>query len=290
MESSRKVKIVCRLCGESKPSGRIKCTINDPTLNIEQKLIDCCRWRLFEDYTNLPEHICNSCFKSLEASWTFAENVAHTQRKLLTHFDDIKVEPNLFESEINSPTKIENRLADDIADVKNIEILYEPIDFGGDDNYDFSQDFTDIDDTAFAEIDILPSEKIETRKTTQDKCKRTETIDDVSSFAQKSSMTPGNFDLLASLTEFDRNADGTCKMEKILKMNLEDWSKITYPCWVCDLSMTDSKELKEHISSTHPCSDQRIVCAFCPGKVTFNRKTTLYDHLRRHHLPHLKYW
>lgn len=276
MESLRKVKCVCRLCGETKPPSRIKCKINDT--NIEQKLIDCCRWHLYEDYKNLPEHICHSCFKSLEASWIFAENVALAQQKLLETFESaIKVETTYVEPEINEPANKE--IIDE--DVKDIEISCTPIDFGASDDYDYSQNLSDIDNADFDSIEIpepVPSVSEKKESVTSDNVQFTQP------------MTPFDFDLLSVLTDDDRNADGTIKLEKIEKLNLEDWSKLYYPCWVCNATHFDNVALKDHISSEHPCNEQRIVCPFCSTKIIFSRRTTLYDHMRKHHLPHLKYW
>lgn len=284
--SSARIKLICRLCGELKSSNRIKCKINDSNLNIQQKLIDCCRWRLFEDCKNLPENICNSCFKLLEASWSFAENVAQTQQKLLKNLENVKVETPYLEPEINVPGDRENQYSDDIDNnVKNIEILCTPIDFDTNDDFDYSQDLSDIDNADFgtiAENELEPS-----ISATKDEPKY-ENKQDI--FVQQIPMTPFNFDLLAILSDADRNSDGTINMEKITKLNLEDWSKLHYPCWLCDTIYQDSFALKEHITTVHPGCEQRIVCSFCCPKIIFSRKTTLYDHVRKNHLPHLKYW
>lgn len=277
---------MCRLCGELKSSNRIKCKINDSNLNIQQKLIDCCRWRLFQDYQNLPEHICNSCFKLLEASWSFAENVAQTQQKLLTSLENVKVETPYLEPEINVPENTENKYSGDIDDVKNIEVLCTPIDFDTNDpDFDYSQDLCDIDDSDFGTIAENELEPSISASEDEPKIENEEEV-----FVQQIPRTPFNFDLLAILSDADRNSDGSINMEKITKLNLEDWSKLHYPCWVCNTVFMDSSALKEHIKSLHPCSDFRIVCSFCSPKIIFSRKTTLYDHVRKNHLPHLKYW
>lgn len=286
-KSSARIKSMCRLCGELKSSSRIKCKINDSNLNIQQKLIDCCRWRLFQDYKNLPEHICNSCFKLLEASWSFAEIIAQTQQKLLENLTNLKKETPYLEPEINVPEDRENQYSGDIDDVKNIEILCTPIDFDANDNFDYSQDLSDIDNTVFEAIAENELKMDESIIATKDEPKNENEMD---TFVQQIPSTSFNFDLLAVLSDDDQNSDGSINMDKIRKLNLEDWSKLQYPCWLCNTIYEDSSVLKEHITSIHPGSEQRIVCSFCSPKTIFSRKTTLYDHVRKNHLPHLKYW
>lgn len=75
---------ICRLCAKEKPSKQLGRCIDDYTLNLQQKLIDCCRWNSLasiENYT-LPKRICNTCYRKLEASWSFAESVAQAQQEI----------------------------------------------------------------------------------------------------------------------------------------------------------------------------------------------------------------
>lgn len=61
-------------------------------INIEQKLLDCCRWVRYQNVENLPESVCISCFEYLEQSWQFCEDVAATQLHLREMFSDCKPE------------------------------------------------------------------------------------------------------------------------------------------------------------------------------------------------------
>lgn len=76
----------CRLCAQIKEEHEIETTINCETLNIQEKLIECCRWKSFEDKPNFPQSICVSCFTQLENSWTFAIRVRNAQIELETIF------------------------------------------------------------------------------------------------------------------------------------------------------------------------------------------------------------
>lgn len=82
--------IFCRLCGQIRILKEIKCTINDKTKNIEQKLIDCCRWSQYQNDEHLPHNICNSCFECLEECWQFCEKLVATQIHLKDNFSDWK--------------------------------------------------------------------------------------------------------------------------------------------------------------------------------------------------------
>lgn len=77
---------VCRLCAKEKTSKQLGHSLNDRTLNIQQKLIDCCRWTSIVpiEYDSLPKRICNPCYRKLEISWSFAESVAQAQQELLS--------------------------------------------------------------------------------------------------------------------------------------------------------------------------------------------------------------
>lgn len=76
----------CRLCAQIKEEREIKTSIYCNVLNIQQKLIDCCRWRSFEEKPNFPQSICVVCFDQLENSWTFADRVHKAQIELETIF------------------------------------------------------------------------------------------------------------------------------------------------------------------------------------------------------------
>lgn len=83
---------VCRLCAKEKPLKQLGRCIDDRTLDLHQKLIDCCRWNSLVpiEYDSLPKRICNACYRKLESSWSFAECVAQAQQELLSMVGDEK--------------------------------------------------------------------------------------------------------------------------------------------------------------------------------------------------------
>lgn len=90
---------VCRLCGHVKKPRYLITDIDDPTMNIQQKLIDCCRWNLIgvDECGNMPKKICSGCIKKLEKCWIFLESVAQVQEQLHSHVVQIKTELIIFD-------------------------------------------------------------------------------------------------------------------------------------------------------------------------------------------------
>lgn len=90
---------VCRLCGHAKLRRHLISNITDRALNIQQKLIDCCRWNSIgiDECGTMPKMICNGCIKKLEKSWLFLESVAQVQEQLHLHVVDIKTELIVFD-------------------------------------------------------------------------------------------------------------------------------------------------------------------------------------------------
>lgn len=101
--------IYCRLCAESKGEDELSTTINDPKLNIKEKLVVCCQWNKWNNCLNnshMPEGVCFSCCEKLEKCWLFNENVAFAQAKLQEIFNDaeliaVKCELNTEDDEFN---------------------------------------------------------------------------------------------------------------------------------------------------------------------------------------------
>lgn len=77
---------VCRLCAKEKPSKQLVHSIEDRSSNIQQKLIDCCRWNSISatESDTLPKNICNACYRKLDMSWSFAENVTDAQQQIFS--------------------------------------------------------------------------------------------------------------------------------------------------------------------------------------------------------------
>lgn len=103
------MKNLCRLCAKERTSRQLMYNIDDINLNIEQKLIVCCRWNSFIGNEQMPKMICAICWKSLEKSFDFAESVALAQQQLFTQLIEIKVEVGLLEP-INEPIESINIL------------------------------------------------------------------------------------------------------------------------------------------------------------------------------------
>lgn len=96
------MKNLCRLCAKEKTSRQLMYSIDDNNLDIEQKLIACCRWNSFIANEQMPKMICAICWKILGKSFAFAETVALAQQQLLNQLIDIKIEVGSLEP-INEP-------------------------------------------------------------------------------------------------------------------------------------------------------------------------------------------
>lgn len=106
----------CRLCAELKTDDELNTTtINDPKLNIKEKLVICCQWNNYVNYTNLPETICYSCTEKLEKSWLFNESVAFAQIKLQEIFCDSEL--HAIKSEFDGDDNDEFPLTDAQEDI-----------------------------------------------------------------------------------------------------------------------------------------------------------------------------
>lgn len=112
---------VCRLCAKEKLPKQLTHSIDDHTLNIEQKLIDCCCWNsiVATECETLPTKICNSCYRKLNMSWSFAESVAQAQQQIFAMFVEEKpVLPSIEHVEVKDTVIKDEPLEfyDDISD------------------------------------------------------------------------------------------------------------------------------------------------------------------------------
>lgn len=104
----------CRLCAELKALDELTTTIYDKTLQIEEKLLACCRWNQYQNSinSNFPNAICLLCCEKLEKCWLFNETVANAQAKLQEIFGDnnelipIKDEENIDEYDEFCPVDV----------------------------------------------------------------------------------------------------------------------------------------------------------------------------------------
>lgn len=74
--------IFCRLCAEPKDPTDIITSINDPERLVEQKLIACCQWNPQNTDFELPQDVCEFCYRKLENCWSFLQSVHTAQHKI----------------------------------------------------------------------------------------------------------------------------------------------------------------------------------------------------------------
>lgn len=304
---------ICRLCGESKPQSQIKCSINDKSLNIEQKLFDCCRWILYQSYENLPDSVCESCFTSLENSWKFAEAVGQAQQKLADELKSMVIQqedrtsPMNIKVEVGIGIEIKDEMLCDIDSNEIQMVVANELDAWFDDNeLGSSEEETQFLTEASVEKEVeknsgkskkssggssklrpRKSKKIRSSKANKEP-KNDEKVEDdtLESFMTYDCNYP------ECVSADDRNSDGTVKAEAIDKLKICNWTIFQHQCNVCNACFNESYDLNRHHKREHCHSELRYKCWLCKESknLSYSKRTVLFRHIVRHHIPHLAYW
>lgn len=279
---------MCRLCAEILPIENMICTIKDQTLNIRQKLIDCCRWdELHEDQNDhYPRSICKSCYEKLEQCWNFTQSVAQAQFKIYEYFeierkediisglsniDDIKAEddPSIYFGESSQAIEIiEQKLP---VTENNIEC---------ESNDSESGDSMFCDRLYESSDDENDKNSLSENKAKENAAQTQSTVNPVVKMSERQFM---------ELTKNDCNDDGSVKEDKVKELQLVNWTILEYRCWICSLCSPDRKELKSHMQTQHSDEIMKSVCTFCTN-VNFISRNSLHRHMIRVHFPYLKNW
>lgn len=298
---------LCRLCAETRPMEKMS-EINDPVLNIEEKLIDCCRWARFEKLNldaDFPHHICIICMEKLEQCWLFAESVENAQHKLI---EIIRFGKSVPFDPLNAIGQIGRKSDDDITDA-NMDILngtldqnqpidneanqmeYQPIEFvKGECKFDTVEMATTSAET-FITIKKERNQRKTSSNTTNDAFEVN--LNQVS-FDENEGQQCGNFvdNFLRQVKSKERNDDGTINSDTIQRLGLINWMVLQHQCSICYVCFCSNYELKTHFISEHSNNALLYLCSMCNPKKhrTYRRRSILHRHIIRKHLPHLKYW
>lgn len=267
---------VCRLCASVKPPDELIYSIEDQYFNFEQKLIECCRWKLFDgyEYEGMPRMFCDDCFKKLENSWEFAESVAQAQEQFLMHMIEIKP-PVLLETDtLETSPLIENQRNDqfndflaqpneDQQDFKDIKIF-------SNSSASFANEFADpvLDD------DDYESNPIDDKKTIF--------------FAPLPENVHERLNFIDLLSDCDKNADGTVDLDKILILNLDNWTVLQNKCYVCNGVYANHQSLLSHFDENHSNQPFKYICTICNS--LFSKRRGVFRHVTNIHRPYLQYW
>lgn len=272
---------ICRLCANVKSPKQLVCTIDDQTLNIKEKLIDCCRWKQFqsaENY-NLPQNICNICLKNLEKCWSFAESVAQAQQMLIAQ--SVEVKPTiLLQIESVNTVDLHESSHDIIEDIKITFNPPEPLTHYEQSFVESMPELFSNDNITEESNDRLTKEQLPHPK---DEYNENRQIDVNVSVNKKIDV-----DLLNALSNDAKNSDGTIRMEYIMKLDLFDWSMIKTRCSICKQIFENYRQLKCHFDANHPHQTLRLLCMFCNS--TLGKKRSVFRHVINSHRPYLKYW
>lgn len=310
---------LCRLCAKEKSPKQLVYNVDDRTLNIEQKLIDCCRWNSFIPNEELSKKICRTCFKKLESSWSFAESVTQAQNQLLALISDIKSELPIVEYlNIVDENDETNEVANDIKVLLSPcnSILDFDVDSISDDRKktkreqstarktrsqtEFSTaDYSNNDEQfEFSEKNKLFSILMESEENQPDifdesiannQHETTENIEicDVKCVKTQSDLNQHNFPEM--IQDDERNDDGTVKMEAVQRLGLDNWTLIYYRCYLCRTRFPDRYECRNHFKVDHPDHQRRHLCTICNEK-HFKQYKAMTEHVIAHHRRYFKYW
>lgn len=256
----------CRLCAIEKYPGELLYNIDDEIANIKQKLIDCCRWNEIgdDDQVGIPQMICKDCYEHLERCWSFVESVSLAQQKIHMHAVDVKPTVLLEIEKLDIPLNEEGKSTIK-AEIHEYSISVSPLanlDFDFDDSMCQSP-MEDYDFTDSKDVKVGSSEETPT----------TEKID---------------CDLIASLSDDDKNADGTINAQKIIELNLDDWSILKQHCSICKTLFDKHRTLKSHFRLKHPNENLLYYCTLC--SLTTEKMNALKSHIVKTHRPYLKFW
>lgn len=319
---------LCRLCAISKQPEDFRCKIDDGNFDIERKLVTCCNWNSYRSHQNLPKMVCISCFLQLEQCWYFRETVSRAQQKLCDllkidsapkplHELESYTEPT-FESELTEvaeiEVKIENTL-DETVEVGEIEVtdLKVEDDFNNfserleansdhddavvdDDNYNYYEDHFSENSYPAAEdsVKVKNLEKSTSKpKPVKQKSKRTkQKPKHVPSKSKTKKIACNNleFDIKAMLSHGDVNENGTVKKEKIMQLNLCDWTAVKHRCYQCNGDFNSHSDLWTHFVTTHSNEKLKFICPICPDDMVFLSGRYYRNHIAKSHYPHLTYW
>lgn len=285
---------LCRLCAEIRPREKMS-EINNSTLNIEQKLVDCCRWTHFKELNadaNLPQHICIVCIEKLEQCWLFAESVASAQYKLIEFINNSKLSP--FDESVRKFGGDTMSAAISTETPVEIDVYVKIVD-----NQQIKTENSETNPIEYQPTECVEKAAISKKSTKNIKRDRNKFVvenagdqctNDEKSF--ESSNNVGNFPRQLKLD--DRNDDGTVNSDAIQRLGLVNWMVVLqHQCCICYVCFCSNYELKAHFTSEHANNDLRYMCSMCSKSTdqrSYHRRSLLHKHIMRKHLPHLKYW
>lgn len=285
---------ICRLCAESKQPEELTITISDPTLDIKQKLIDCCRWTSFLHLENLPESICGRCFERLEQSYAFALNVEEAQIKLQAEncfqqnnegLSETKYEPIEFDTHC-----ADDDSSDDTSDCKDSKIFTS---FRPAAQFNLKECWVKLQPIQIGEC----SNKSDTNRLEVasdgdfDWCEKLS--DSTAEKNAKRKKSFGDKSFLSQFSKDDCNADGTIKESAVSTLGLKSWSQLEYKCSECSNTSIGIDAHRSHYEAMHPDRPVKYMCFDCPKTFEGNITLTLLTHIRSYHKARgaaLRHW
>lgn len=254
---------LCRLCAKSMDTTESTTNI----MELQSKLLMCCGWNSTNNEDQMPQKACNSCVRQLNKSWSFAESVWATEKKLLKLVSE-SIQPENFES--SESIKIEQIEAKPDVSAIALDELNESFD---DDV--FGEPFEYSDDES------VHSDKSQTKETVKkvNRRKRTKTDPFIAALSPEDLLEGGLI-----------SPNGLAKVEQLFPlMKTVSWDECKYKCFKCDKQFLGPNNFYSHIRSIHMDEVKTIdvTCVYC--NTTHRREYALNRHIASEHFHHLKF-
>lgn len=277
----------CRLCAKEKYSDEIFGQLDNESLDIERKLIACCRWSSFDeiDSEKLPKDVCINCVENLQRCWEFSEQIRCAQHELI--------------SKLLNKVQIEMETDDNQSGFSHESIKSNDLDFDESpaspasdtestaSSHDNHLDTIEYDETDHQDNvnDLEESFIIERHEIEAPENIVAEEQDDKS----KPSIPFNGRNFSEAISKEDRNNDGTVKPEAIQRLGLENWTIVQYRCYLCQTRLSDRYEWRNHMKIEHPGHRIKHLCNICNVKEYTVRKPLL-RHIMNQHRHYFKHW
>lgn len=208
--------------------------------------------------------ICKDCFEKLEQCWLFAESVMLAQQKICMHTVEVKPIVPLQIEKLDMPFI-------EVADENGIETEI----------HEYTESLSPIGNLDFDFDDSI------CQSPPMDDYKSADTKDLIFTSIEEPTTNIG-CDILALLSDDDKNVNGTVNKEKIDQLKLDDWSILKSHCYICKTLFDKHRTFKSHFRTKHPGEVLRFHCTLC--NVSTAKRNTLQSHMIKTHRSYLKFW
>lgn len=263
----------CRLCAQLKHIHDLNYNLDD----VRSKLKECFDWVESSAEKDFPQNVCRTCFFQLNQSWHFINVVKNAQKEIkliVARLQQASINPLEYKTvEEEAKYELESEICDE-WDASNDEEYLSSAEFGsakedGDDN--------NSSDSKMVSNHVVAGCPIETESV--------EMSQNPKRFLKKQ-------EFLCLIPKTAQLDNGEIHPDKIVELNLVDWSAIKYFCWLCSICCDTQELLQKHFEEKHPNDEIKWMCPLCivNKRDPFKTISGLNLHIVSQHYPHLCYW